>query len=144
MSVGLRDYAKSLDNQIRILRDGGSICIYPEGKKTTDGRIQPAKGGVAYLALATGRPIIPVRIEGLFRFSFADFFARRRRLAVSFGAPMYSAASLASRPGFVPTAHDFKRYANDVMDRIRAMGPQTAPLPLPIRLPVQASVRTRA
>ena len=45
--AGLHDYAKSLENQIRIVNAGGNLCIYPEGRKTRDGNIQPAKGGVA-------------------------------------------------------------------------------------------------
>lgn len=146
VSVGLRDYDKSLRNQIRIIKDGGNLCIYPEGQKTRDGRIQPAKGGVAYLALSTGRPIVPVCIDGLFHFSFAEFFAGRRHLSVTFGAPMYAAASLGSRAGFVPSVNDFKRYANEVMDKIRDMGPQTAPLPLPVGVPtpIRAPARVRA
>ena len=142
VSVGLHDYKAAMKHQLRIISDGGSVCIYPEGRKTPDGDIQPAKGGVAYLALSTGRPVIPVRIDGLFRFSFADFFARRRQLAVTFGAPMYAAASLQSRAGYVPSVEDFKRFANEVMDRIRAMGPQSlSPRPSPFRVSRPVGVR---
>ena len=86
--IGLRDYEKSLEHHLNILRAGGSLCIFPEGRTTPDGAIQPAKGGVAYLAYATGATIVPTRIRGVFRFSAKDFFLRRRHLSITYGKPM--------------------------------------------------------
>ncbi len=119
--TGLHDYQKSLPNQIRIVNDGGNVCIFPEGRKTVDGSIQPAKGGIAYLALMTGKPIVPVCIDGLFHMTFAQLVSGQRRLRISFGQPMHIAEALRSRPGAVPALEDFKRYASRVMDQIRAL-----------------------
>ena len=88
-AVGGADYAQSLATHIQILKMGGSILIFPEGRKTRDGNIQhEAHGGVAYFAHATGIPVVPVRIFGDFNMSLADFFLRRRRISVVFGAPI--------------------------------------------------------
>jgi 1-acyl-sn-glycerol-3-phosphate acyltransferase len=41
-----------------------SILIFPEGKVSHDGRLLPLKKGGFHLAIQTGLPIVPVRIEG--------------------------------------------------------------------------------
>ncbi|HNC07495.1 MAG TPA: lysophospholipid acyltransferase family protein [Anaerolineales bacterium] len=46
-----------------ILRDGGTIAIFPEGRDVEYGTRIPAKTGAVRMALETGAPIIPV---GLF------------------------------------------------------------------------------
>lgn len=46
-------------------RHGGQALIaYPEGSRQTGGTIGPFKRGVATLALAVGRPVLPVFIDG--------------------------------------------------------------------------------
>ncbi|MET8872793.1 lysophospholipid acyltransferase family protein [Nocardia sp. NPDC004604] len=47
-----------------ILRHGGVMLIYPEGRCVPPGESEPYKPGVAKLALATGVPIIPVATTG--------------------------------------------------------------------------------
>lgn len=88
--AGARDYEKSLAAHLAIVRRGGSVLIFPEGRKTQDGTIgTEAHGGVAFLARATGAPVVPVHIRGVFKMTFADFLLRRRRVSVSFGAPIF-------------------------------------------------------
>ncbi len=46
-------------------RQGGQVLIaYPEGTRQTGNAIAPFKRGVATLALALGRPVLPVFIDG--------------------------------------------------------------------------------
>ncbi|MGO1355367.1 MAG: lysophospholipid acyltransferase family protein [Brachybacterium tyrofermentans] len=47
-----------------ILRDGAGFGIYPEGSRSKDGMLHPGKQGAAWLALESGRPIIPVGLKG--------------------------------------------------------------------------------
>lgn len=136
VKVGLHDYAKSLETHENIVREGGSLCIFPEGRTTQDGNIQQGKGGVAYLAYATGRPIIPVRLGGTFRLSPKDFFLGRRTLSVSFGEPLY----VGSRSGITPSVAEFKAQANIVMDKIGAL-PTVAPVPAPAASPAASPIR---
>jgi 1-acyl-sn-glycerol-3-phosphate acyltransferase len=89
VTVGLRDFEKSLADHLVILKNGGSLNIFPEGRKTRDGSIGPAKGGVAYLAAITGRPVVPVLISGVFRLTGKEFWFRRRRVVVRFGKPIW-------------------------------------------------------
>lgn len=86
--TGLRDYKKSLVDHAGIIRDGGSFCVFPEGRRTPDGKIQPAKGGVAYLAEFGNVPIIPVAFSGTYRTPAVEFFSRKRHITVHFGKPI--------------------------------------------------------
>ncbi len=115
--VGLRDYKKALSNQIRIVNDGRNMCIFPEGRTTPNGIIQPAKGGIAYLSYLTKAPIVPVRFGGTFRFSVKDFFMRRIKLSVSFGKPIY----LSSQNDSSIPIKECKDQANIVMNIIKNM-----------------------
>ncbi len=88
VQTGVRDYEKALSKHIPILLDGGSFCIFPEGSITLDGEIQPAKGGVSFLAHSAPCTIVPVAISGVYGMSVADFFLRKRRISVNFGEPI--------------------------------------------------------
>jgi 1-acyl-sn-glycerol-3-phosphate acyltransferase len=46
------------------LSGNNSILIFPEGKVSHDGQLLPLKKGGFHLAIQTGLPIVPVRIEG--------------------------------------------------------------------------------
>lgn len=51
---------------IRRFSEGYGVVIYAEGERTWDGDLQSARLGVARLALQTGVPVIPCRVEGAF------------------------------------------------------------------------------
>ncbi len=55
---------KSSDMIRRLVDDGWSLVIYPEGGRSPDGWGQEFKGGAAYLSDRTGAPVIPVFIDG--------------------------------------------------------------------------------
>lgn len=48
---------------LKVLREGGVVGIYPEGTRG-DGELRHFHTGVAYLALATGAPVIPLVMFG--------------------------------------------------------------------------------
>ena len=54
----------SLAETISGLSGNNSIIIFPEGWVSHDGRLLPLKKGGFHLAIQTGLPIVPVRIEG--------------------------------------------------------------------------------
>jgi 1-acyl-sn-glycerol-3-phosphate acyltransferase len=59
---GGRASASSMDEVIRVLRDGKLLGIYPEGTRSPDGRLYKGKTGVARLVLQAGVPVIPVGV----------------------------------------------------------------------------------
>ncbi len=55
---------KSIAEAARLIRDGVSIYLAPEGTRSIDGRIGPLKKGGFHLAKDTATPIVPVAIRG--------------------------------------------------------------------------------
>ena len=55
---------QSIEHAARLVRDGVSIWVAPEGTRSVDGRIGKLKKGGFHLAIATGTPIVPVAIRG--------------------------------------------------------------------------------
>ncbi len=46
----------------RILEEGHLLMVFPEGTRSSDGALQPAKDGLAMLALRTRAPIVPLAV----------------------------------------------------------------------------------
>jgi 1-acyl-sn-glycerol-3-phosphate acyltransferase len=55
---------RSLKKAGRMIRNGVSILIFPEGTRSYDNNIQPFKKGGFILAVESGVPIVPVIIHG--------------------------------------------------------------------------------
>jgi len=55
---------KSIEYAAKLVRDGVSIYLAPEGTRSRDGRIGKLKKGGFHLALGTGAPIVPVAVRG--------------------------------------------------------------------------------
>ncbi len=51
---------------LRALADNKALILFPEGTRTPDGRLQPAKPGVGLIACRTQVPVVPARIFGSF------------------------------------------------------------------------------
>jgi 1-acyl-sn-glycerol-3-phosphate acyltransferase len=54
----------SADLAAELLDDGWSLVIFPDGGRSPAGWAQPFRGGAAYLARRTGRPVVPVYLHG--------------------------------------------------------------------------------
>ena len=71
----------------RTLSDGKALLVFPEGTRSP-GALRKATDGLAYLALSSGAPVLPVaitgteRIRGMFRIAF-----HFQRLRVAIGEP---------------------------------------------------------
>jgi 1-acyl-sn-glycerol-3-phosphate acyltransferase len=50
----------------RQLRAGSSILMFPEGTRSTDGRMREFRGGAFLLALRAGVPVVPIVLDGTF------------------------------------------------------------------------------
>jgi 1-acyl-sn-glycerol-3-phosphate acyltransferase len=55
---------KSIAYAARLVNEGVSIYLAPEGTRSRDGRIGKLKKGGFHLALGTGAPIVPVAVKG--------------------------------------------------------------------------------
>ncbi|HTV60623.1 MAG TPA: AMP-binding protein [Verrucomicrobiae bacterium] len=68
---------------------GWSVLIFPEGKTTTDGELQPFRAGIGLLAKQLNLPVIPIRLDGLFDMKIKDRILHQPgKVRVSIGAPV--------------------------------------------------------
>lgn len=54
----------SVDRAQALIAQGWNLLIFPEQGRSPDGWAQPHRAGAAWLASRSGRPIVPVHIEG--------------------------------------------------------------------------------
>jgi long-chain acyl-CoA synthetase len=72
-----------------LMGDGFSILIFPEGKRTAGGEINPFQAGVGMIASRLDVPVVPVRLAGLDRILHQTWkFPARGRARIAFGTPM--------------------------------------------------------
>ena len=57
---------KSIDLAAERVREGTSIVIFPEGTRSLNGSLKSFKKGGFFLAIKSGRPIVPISISGAF------------------------------------------------------------------------------
>jgi len=74
---------------------GYSVLLFPEGRHTTDGKLNPFHAGIGLLAGNLGIPVLPMRIDGLFEVKQAGKkFAAPKKIRVRIGEPLtFSAGS---------------------------------------------------
>ena len=61
------------------LKNGEVVCIFPEGKLTTNGEIDEFKNGISRILQETPVPVIPMALRGL----WGSFFSHKDRPALS-------------------------------------------------------------
>jgi 1-acyl-sn-glycerol-3-phosphate acyltransferase len=91
----------ALDQQRRVLEDDRAVALYPEGTRSLDGRLYRGRTGVAFLALQTGAPVVPVGLTGTDAVMpvGARFPSLRQRVIVRFGTPIDVSAHGAADSG---------------------------------------------
>lgn len=81
--------AKGLKIILDRLLAGGGITLFPEGTRTKDGTLQPARSGVGLTVIKSAAPVVPVRIFGSFEaYGRHLVIPRPKQVAVKFGKPM--------------------------------------------------------
>lgn len=80
----------ALEQQRALLEDGRAVALYPEGTRSLDGRLYKGRTGVAFLALQTGAPVVPVGLIGTDKVMpvGAKIPSTKERITVRFGAPL--------------------------------------------------------
>ena len=81
--------AKGLKTILDRLLKGGGIILFPEGTRTKDGKLQPARSGIGLTVIKSTAPVVPVRVFGTFEaYGRHITIPRPRRVAVKYGKPM--------------------------------------------------------
>lgn len=103
-------FAQSMAYAGSLIDKGYSILVFPEGMRTTDGRILDFKGGVGMMAVNYGIPILPVRISGLWETLPAGrFWPRMHPSSIVFGKP------------FMVKSEDYREAADEIEAAVRRL-----------------------
>jgi 1-acyl-sn-glycerol-3-phosphate acyltransferase len=81
--------AKGLKIILGRLLDGAGIILFPEGTRSRDGKLQPARAGIGLVVAKSDAPVVPVRVFGTFEaYGRNHIFPLPKRVAVKYGTPM--------------------------------------------------------
>ena len=81
--------AKGLKIILDRLLNGAGIILFPEGTRSSDGKLQPARPGIGLVVAKSEAPVVPVRVFGTF-----EAWGRNQKLplpkkvTVRYGQPM--------------------------------------------------------
>jgi 1-acyl-sn-glycerol-3-phosphate acyltransferase len=106
---------------LKALKEERGLILFPEGTRSPDGRLQPAKAGVGLIACRTQVPVVPVRIFGSFE-AFRKGAKLPRpgtRVTIVFGAPLRPADYDAPDAG----KERYQIASERIMARIAALTP---------------------
>jgi 1-acyl-sn-glycerol-3-phosphate acyltransferase len=56
----------SMGAAAKVLRSGMPLFLFPEGRRTLDGKLQPLLPGAAYLAIRAQVPLLPMALSGVY------------------------------------------------------------------------------
>ena len=101
-----------------VLKAGGLLCLFPEGTRTRDGRLQAAKGGIGFLIAKARVPVVPVYVRGSFHACPRGArWVRPAKITVHYGAPLQPE----DWAGLAENKEGYERLAALVMKRIAAL-----------------------
>ncbi|MDT8068855.1 MAG: AMP-binding protein [Terriglobia bacterium] len=76
---------------------GYSVVVFPEGRRTDTGEMQPFQSGVGLLAQKLDLPVLPMRIDGLYELRLKkQRFSRKGTITVRIGEPVKYPANAAA------------------------------------------------
>jgi len=71
------------------LEGGGAILLFPEGTRSPDGQLQPARAGIGLAVIKSGAVVVPARVFGTHEaLGRHATFPRPRRVIVKYGCPL--------------------------------------------------------
>jgi 1-acyl-sn-glycerol-3-phosphate acyltransferase len=111
---------------LNVLQAAGAIVVFPEGTRTSDGRLRPARSGVGLLIIKSGASVVPVRVLGTYEaFGRQVRFPKPHRVTVKFGEPLrfdplQTEAQTSSKARLKEI---YQQIANEVMAHIAALEP---------------------
>jgi 1-acyl-sn-glycerol-3-phosphate acyltransferase len=116
-----RSAQASLDAALAVLSAGGAFGIYPEGTRSRDGRLYRGRTGVAWLAMSSGAPVVPVAVIGTDKLQpVGTRLPRPAKVVIRFGTPI----DLAGRFAGVAAGRARREATDEIMTAIHAMSGQ--------------------
>jgi len=120
--------AKGLKAILDRLLAGGAIILFPEGTRSTDGKLQSARSGIGLTVIKSEAPVVPVRVFGTFEAynRTMRFPLPFRKVVVKYGRPMLfeklrAEARTCSKPRLKEI---YQEVADEIMAEIGRLKPQ--------------------
>ncbi|GAA1458304.1 1-acyl-sn-glycerol-3-phosphate acyltransferase [Nocardiopsis exhalans] len=112
---------EAMNNSLDVINGGEVFGIFPEGTRSPDGRLYKGQTGLAWLALSTGAPVVPVALTGTQRIlppgrKIPSF----NRVGVRFGEPV----DLSPWEGRADKAKPRREATDAIMDAIAKLSGQ--------------------
>ena len=111
---------QALREAIRILEGGQVLAMLAEGTRSRTGQLQRGRAGVAFVALRTGAPILPVGLSGTEK--FFPSLRRLRRPAIKVTIGQSFTLPIQIRGGRIPRQY-LQEETEEIMWRIAALLP---------------------
>jgi 1-acyl-sn-glycerol-3-phosphate acyltransferase len=111
-----RGDVSSIKAIIRLLRAGHRVIIFPEGTRSSDGNLQPARAGLGMIIAKTLAPVVPVRVFGSFEALPRAGGLKLRPISVVVGEPIRF-----SEDDVQGDREVYQILSNRVMERIAAL-----------------------
>jgi 1-acyl-sn-glycerol-3-phosphate acyltransferase len=118
--------ARGLKAILDRLHAGGAIILFPEGTRTRDGKLQPARSGIGLTVIKSAAPVVPVRVFGTYEaYGRHLTIPRPYRVIVKYGKPMDFAALRAEAKtcGKERLKQIYQEVADDIMLEISRLEP---------------------
>ena len=111
----------ALREVIKKVREGNGIVLFPEGTRSLDGKLQPARAGVGLIVAKTLAPVVPMRIFGAYEaFPKNSRSLRLTQITIVIGEPLRF-----RREDVLPaTRETYQRVSDRVMEAIAALKPE--------------------
>ncbi len=118
---------RSIRTSTQLIKNGWNLLIYPEGTRSRTGQMGRFKAGIGVLARFSGRPVVPIYVDGGRRvLPYGAFLPRSARMTVHYGLPLHYL------DGESPT--DFAERLREEVCHLRDGAPQTATLAAPVEV----------
>src|SRR6516225_2326680 len=119
--------AKGLKAILDQLLAGGVIILFPEGTRTRDGNLQPARAGIGLTVIKSAAPVVPVRVFGTFEaYGRHIKFPRPHRITVKYGKPLdFEALRAEAKTCDKPRLKEiYQQVADEIMAAIAKLEPR--------------------
>jgi 1-acyl-sn-glycerol-3-phosphate acyltransferase len=109
----------AIKRAISLVKNGHGVVIFPEGARSSDGKIQEAKPGIGLIACKTSVPVIPIRLFGTY-----EILNRTKKWPNFSTKPIVVVGSPIHASDYDPGLNYENKYhytSNVIMNRIRSL-----------------------
>jgi 1-acyl-sn-glycerol-3-phosphate acyltransferase len=108
----------ALREVVKRIKEGNGVVLFPEGTRSKDGNLQPARAGIGLIISKTLAPVLPMRIFGAYQaFPKHSRSLRLTKITVVIGEPLRFTREEVTPP----TRETYQRLGDRVMEAIAAI-----------------------